>query len=92
MVACDGLWSESRASLFGATAPQTDHYFLCRGVVPVSDIPQELYSQSVTMWGGPELDFFHYPLRRDEIFNIGASYRDSDIKIGDGHPKAIVMQ
>lgn len=87
MVACDGLWSESRASLFGASSPQTDHYVLCRGVVPVANIPQELYSQSVTMWGGPELDFFHYPLRRDEIFNIGASYRNPSIKAGNGYPQ-----
>jgi salicylate hydroxylase len=87
MIACDGLWSESRAELFGATQPQTDHYVLCRGVVPVADIPQELYSQSVTMWGGPELDFFHYPLRRDEIFNIGASYRDANVKPGAGYPQ-----
>lgn len=86
MVACDGLWSESRATLFGAETPRTDGYILCRGVVPVADIPQELYSQSVTMWGGPELDFFHYPLRRDEIFNIGASYRASTIKPGAGYP------
>ncbi len=87
MVAADGLWSESRAALFGAAAPRTDSYVLCRGVVPVSDIPQELYSQSVTMWGGPELDFFHYPLRRDEIFNIGASYRDPSVRIGEGYPQ-----
>jgi 2-polyprenyl-6-methoxyphenol hydroxylase-like FAD-dependent oxidoreductase len=87
MVACDGLWSESRATLFGRENPTTDHYVLCRGVVPVKDIPQELYSQSVTMWGGPELDFFHYPLRRDEIFNIGASYRDPSVKFENGYPR-----
>lgn len=87
MVAADGLWSESRATLFGRAAPTTDHYVLCRGVVPVKEIPQELYSQSVTMWGGPELDFFHYPLRRDEIFNIGASYRDPSVKFEGGIPR-----
>jgi salicylate hydroxylase len=87
MVAADGLWSESRATLFGRAAPSTDSYVLCRGVVPVQEIPQELYSQSVTMWGGPELDFFHYPLRRDEIFNIGASYRDPSIKFEEGYPR-----
>jgi 2-polyprenyl-6-methoxyphenol hydroxylase-like FAD-dependent oxidoreductase len=87
MIACDGLWSESRSKLFGAAPPRTDYYVLCRGVVPVADIPEELYSQSVTMWGGPELDFFHYPLRRDEIFNIGASYRDPNIKLGEGYPQ-----
>ena len=51
-------------------------YIVCRGVVPVSEIPEALFSQSVTMWGGPELDLFHYPLRRGKIYNIGASYRD----------------
>ena len=87
MIACDGLWSDSRAALFGAESPGTDGYIVCRGVVPVSEIPQELYSQSVTMWGGPQLDFFHYPLRRDEIFNIGASYRDPNIRVGSGYPE-----
>lgn len=76
LIAADGLWSPTRGALFGAEAPHTDGYVVCRGVVPVSEIPEELYSQSVTMWGGPELDLFHYPLRRSEIFNIGASYRD----------------
>lgn len=87
MVGADGLWSETRSALFGSEPPRTDFYVLCRGVVPVADIPQELYSQSVTMWGGPELDFFHYPLRRDEIFNIGASYRDPNLKLGEGYPQ-----
>lgn len=87
MIAADGLWSQSRAALFGQSAPSTDGYVLCRGVVPVKEIPQELYSQSVTMWGGPELDFFHYPLRRDEIFNIGASYRDPNVKFENGVPR-----
>lgn len=76
MIAADGLWSATRSTLFGSEAPRTDGYVVCRGVVPVSAIPEALYSQSVTMWGGPELDLFHYPLRRSEIFNIGASYRD----------------
>ncbi len=76
MIAADGLWSATRGALFGAEAPRTEGYVVCRGVVPVSAIPEALYSQSVTMWGGPELDLFHYPLRRSEIYNIGASYRD----------------
>lgn len=87
MIACDGLWSDSRSALFGQELPQSDGYVVYRGVVPVSQIPEELYSQSVTMWGGPQVDFFHYPLRRDEIFNIGASYRDPDLRVGAGYPK-----
>ncbi len=87
MIAADGLWSETRATLFGRAEPTTDNYVLCRGVVPVKEIPQELFSQSVTMWGGPEKDFFYYPLRRDEIFNIGASYRDPSVKPGGGQPR-----
>jgi len=50
MIAADGLWSMTRSALFGAEPPQTDSYIVCRGVVPVSEIPGALYSQSVTMW------------------------------------------
>lgn len=87
MIAADGLWSATRASLLGAEPPRTDGYIVCRGVVPVSHLPQDLYSQSVTMWGGPELDLFHYPLRRGEIYNIGASYRDTTLVPGSPNPK-----
>ena len=87
MIAADGLWSSTRATLFGFEAPRTDGYVVCRGVVPVSEIPEALYSQSVTMWGGPELDLFHYPLRRGEIYNIGASYRDPAVLPGSSNPQ-----
>jgi salicylate hydroxylase len=82
LVAADGLWSSARAALFGPEVPRTDGYIVCRGVVPVADIPAMLYSQSVTMWGGPKLDLFHYPLRRGEIYNIGASFRDPTLTPG----------
>ena len=87
MIAADGLWSATRTALLGPEQPRTDGYIVCRGVVPVSHLPQELYSQSVTMWGGPELDLFHYPLRRGEIYNIGASYRDPTLVPGAPNPK-----
>lgn len=87
LVAADGIWSLTRSALFGVQRPQTDGYIVCRGVVPVSEIPEALFSQSVTMWGGPELDLFHYPLRRGEIFNIGASYRNQNIVAGTAEPK-----
>lgn len=87
MIAADGLWSMTREALFGAETPRSDGYIVCRGVVPVADLPEALYSQSVTMWGGPELDLFHYPLRRSEIYNIGASYRDPAAASATGNPK-----
>lgn len=88
LIAADGLWSMTRAAMFGAEPPRSDGYLVCRGVVPVSELPEALYSQSVTMWGGPELDLFHYPLRRSEIYNIGASYRDPHASgTSTGNPK-----
>lgn len=86
LVCSDGLWSMARAAMVDDGMPRTDGYVLCRGVVPVKDISEELYSKSVTMWGGPGLDFFHYPLRRQEIFNIGASYYDPHVKAGPDYP------
>lgn len=87
MIAADGLWSLTRSSIHGVEAPRTDKYIVCRGVVPVADLPSALYSPSVTMWGGPELDLFHYPLRRGEIYNIGASYRAHDLVPGAPNPR-----
>jgi 2-polyprenyl-6-methoxyphenol hydroxylase-like FAD-dependent oxidoreductase len=86
MIAADGLWSATRRALLGAEMPRTDGYVVCRGVVPIERIPEALYSKSVTMWGGPELDLFHYPLRRGEIYNIGASYRDPALRPGEPNP------
>lgn len=87
MIAADGLWSRTRAVLFGDAPPRSDGYVVCRGVVPVDRVPPSLYSQTVTMWGGPELDLFHYPLRRGEIYNIGASYRDESLTPGSEPPQ-----
>jgi salicylate hydroxylase len=87
MIAADGLWSATRTALHGAEAPRTDGYIVCRGVVPIAELPPGLFSRTVTMWGGPELDLFHYPLRRGEIYNIGASYRDHDLVPGAPNPK-----
>lgn len=87
LIAADGLWSRARSELFGAEPPRTDGYIVCRGVVPINSLPAALTTPTVTMWGGPELDLFHYPLRRGEIFNIGASYRDPGIKLGAENPK-----
>ncbi|MBB6309097.1 FAD-dependent monooxygenase [Xanthobacter tagetidis] len=85
LIGGDGLWSVTREALVG-DQPTTDGYILCRGIVPVSEISEALYSNSVTMWGGPGIDFFHYPIRSDQVFNIGASYRDSNIKAGSNYP------
>lgn len=87
VIAADGLWSMVRAHLHGEEQPRTDGYIVCRGVVPMSELPEALYSPSVTMWDGPSLDLFHYPLRRGEIYNIGASYRDSSLVPGAPNPK-----
>jgi 3-hydroxybenzoate 6-monooxygenase len=87
MIAADGIWSVTRSALHGNEMPRTDGYLVCRGVVPVSELPPALFAPSVTMWGGPELDLFHYPLRRGEIYNIGASYRDDDLVPGAPDPK-----
>jgi salicylate hydroxylase len=86
VIAADGLWSRTRCAHFDDTPPQTDGYVVCRGVVPLEQIPAALRSNSVTMWAGPELDLFHYPLRRGEIFNLGASFRDTGLIAGAPHP------
>src|SRR5262249_38345034 len=43
MLAADGLWSMTRSALFGAEPPRTESYIVCRGLVPVSEMPGALY-------------------------------------------------
>jgi len=86
LIAAEGLWSKIREELLQDGPPRTDGYVVYRGVLPRSDLPDHLYSNSVTMWGGPDLDLSHYPLRRGEVFNIAACYRDPNFKAGQPYP------
>ena len=75
LIGADGLWSLTRAKIVGDGSPLTEGDIIFRAVIPFEEVPSELYQTSVVMWGGPHMDFAHYPLRRGEIYNMAAIFR-----------------
>ncbi len=90
-VGCDGLWSVTRAQVVGDGAPSTEGDTIYRGIVPYDEIPQELYQESVVMWGGPHLDFAHYPVRRGELYNMAGIARLPEHARGE-HAAAVFLE
>lgn len=75
LIGADGLWSMARDRIVGDGQPLTEADIIFRAVIPFEEVPSELYQKSVVMWGGPNTDFAHYPLRRGEIYNMAAIFR-----------------
>lgn len=75
LIGADGLWSLTRNKIVGDGQPLTEGDIIFRAVIPFEEVPSELYQTSVVMWGGPFMDFAHYPLRRGEIYNMAAIFR-----------------
>lgn len=75
LIGADGLWSLARSKIVGDGQPLTEGDIIFRAVIPFDEVPSELYQTSVVMWGGPFMDFAHYPLRRGEIYNMAAIFR-----------------
>ncbi|WP_076997347.1 FAD-dependent monooxygenase [Variovorax sp. KK3] len=77
LVGSDGLWSTMRRELVGADRPRTENYIIFRGVVPADQMPELEFANAVVMWGGPELNFSHYPMRSGSYFALGASVKSA---------------
>jgi 2-polyprenyl-6-methoxyphenol hydroxylase-like FAD-dependent oxidoreductase len=78
LVGADGIWSGVRDVLLGDGEPRVTGHVAYRAVLPMAEVPEHLRCDSVVLWAGPELHLAHYPLRRGELFNMGAifhSYR-----------------
>lgn len=74
LVGADGIWSGVRNQLIGDGEPRITGHIAYRAVLPMDEVPEHLQSNSVVLWGGPDLHLAHYPLRRGELFNMGAIF------------------
>ncbi|WP_172415163.1 FAD-dependent monooxygenase [Comamonas thiooxydans] len=77
LIGADGLRSVVRQTLIGDGAPRPPRYIVYRGVIPRSELPDDLWESEVVMWTGPDADFVHYPLRTGELFNLVATFKAS---------------
>lgn len=74
LIGADGLWSAIRAQLVGDGGPRVSGHIAYRAVLPTADVPEELRSNSMTLWAGAKTHLVQYPLRDGELFNLVAVF------------------
>jgi 3-hydroxybenzoate 6-monooxygenase len=63
-----------RKQVVGDGAPRVSGHVAYRAVLPKADVPANLWSDDVVLWGGEKTHLVHYPLRRGELFNLVAVF------------------
>jgi salicylate hydroxylase len=82
LIGADGIWSGIRESLVGDGEPRVTGHVAYRAVLERAEVPDDLFSNSVVLWAGPRLHLMHYPLRRGELFNMGAIFHSHKFEQG----------
>lgn len=82
LIGADGVWSGIRDRILGDGEPRVTGHVAYRAVLPISDVPEHLRSNSVVLWAGPDLHLAHYPMRRGELFNMGAIFHSRRFEQG----------
>ena len=70
IIAADGIHSQVRANLFGASKPTFTGCVAWRGLVAMDRLPPQLAQLLTTNWLGPRGHVLHYPVRRGELMNF----------------------
>ena len=74
LIGADGLWSGIRERIVGDGKPRVSGHIAYRAVLKKGDVPPELWSDEVQLWGGEKTHLVTYPLRRGELFNLVAVF------------------
>ena len=82
LIGADGLWSQVRQSLTGATAPRVSGHIAYRAVLKTAEVPPANKTNEVVLWAGPKTHLVHYPLHRSEIYNLVAVFHSSQYEEG----------
>ncbi len=80
VIGADGLWSTVRAQLFDDGPPRVSGHIAYRAVLPIDQVPEEMRTNTATLWAGPRNHLVHYPLRNSELFNLVAVFH-SDLYV-----------
>ena len=86
LIGADGLWSRVRSHLFDDGAPRVSGHVAYRAVLPYEAFPEAARWNAATLWAGPRNHLVHYPLRRNELFNIVAVFHDDAYVEGWNEP------
>lgn len=74
LIGADGLWSTIRQRIVGDGQPRVSGHIAYRAVLPIEEVPDHLYSDSMIIWAGDKTHLVHYPLRRGELYNLVAVF------------------
>lgn len=74
LIGADGLWSRVRQELVGDGAPVVSGHIAYRAVLPYDQVPDAVRWNAACLWAGPRNHLVHYPLRRNELFNLVAVF------------------
>ncbi len=77
LIGADGLWSSIRQTIVGDGKPRVSGHIAYRAVLRREDVPRELWSDEVQLWGGEKTHLVTYPLRRGELFNLVAVFHSN---------------
>ena len=77
LIGADGMWSKIREAVVGDGKPRVSGHIAYRAVLKREDVPPELWSDDVVLWGGEKTHLVHYPLRRGELFNLVAVFHSN---------------
>jgi 3-hydroxybenzoate 6-monooxygenase len=77
LIGADGLWSRVRETVVGDGKPRVSGHIAYRALLKREDVPAELWSDDVVLWGGEKTHLVHYPLRRGELFNLVAVFHSN---------------
>ena len=82
LIGAEGLWSRIREELIGDGKPRMSGHIAYRAVLPRADVPDDLWTPSVVLWGGEKRHLVHYPLRRGELYNLVAVFHSQRYEEG----------
>ena len=77
LIAADGMWSKIREAVVGDGKPRVSGHIAYRAVLKREEVPAELWSDDVVLWGGEKTHLVHYPMRRGELFNLVAVFHSN---------------
>jgi 3-hydroxybenzoate 6-monooxygenase len=77
LIGADGLWSKVRQQIVGDGKPRVSGHIAYRAVLKKEDVPPELWSDEVQLWGGEKTHLVTYPLRRGELYNLVAVFHSN---------------
>lgn len=74
LIGADGIWSMTRDLVANDGAARAAGHIAYRAVLPTSEMPEELRSNTMTLWAGEKTHLVQYPLRGGELFNLVAVF------------------